>query len=384
MDIDSSLSFSQSLSEHFPSSKSRLSIYGQSLLDSDLQGQLLEGPTGECHEQKPSSAGLWKAAHNNRLDVGKKSVSSPSMGAMVPALLQESVSMGSIQVQQQQQQQGQHPITQSQLISTSAQQSKASEIAQDNSIASEPSTTTTTTSEDVVTTYREPSLKDLSAANSNNLQMEGTGAKEEEEIAHTMNQKTNYRSPQSRVEEAATGNANVEEDYSENSEEDHSFHQRQAVLPNQRRCNGGEECPVADTSTSSISGTQRHQEEEYPVWPERQIHSSDVYQIVDAIRRNTNSSFGVSCEALRVVLTSMEQLFNGHINPYLEAIAIHVTGKVKTPKELLGLTHDARRLQGIFAQLAECKNDSQQRSWMVYEDEEDIVQFLEELVEILV
>lgn len=114
------------------------------------------------------------------------------------------------------------------------------------------------------------------------------------------------------------------------------------------------------------------------------VESSDVYQIVDALRRNTNLSFDLSCEALRVVLTSLEQLYNGAINPYLEAVAVHVTGKVPTPKELLGITHDSKRLQYLFAQLADCKNDTEQRTWMLYEDEEDIIQFLEELVEILV
>lgn len=114
------------------------------------------------------------------------------------------------------------------------------------------------------------------------------------------------------------------------------------------------------------------------------VQSNDVYEIVDVLRRNTNLSFDMSCEAIRVVLTSFEQLFNGEINPYLEAVAVHLAGKLETPKELLGSSNDAKRLQLIFSQLAECKNDSQQRSWMLYEDEDDIVLFLEELVDILV
>lgn len=114
------------------------------------------------------------------------------------------------------------------------------------------------------------------------------------------------------------------------------------------------------------------------------VQSNDVYEIVDVLRRNTNLSFDMSCEAIRVMLTSFEQLFNGEINPYLEAVAVHLAGKLETPKELLGSSNDAKRLQLIFSQLAECKNDSQQRSWMLYEDEEDIVLFLEELVDILV
>lgn len=114
------------------------------------------------------------------------------------------------------------------------------------------------------------------------------------------------------------------------------------------------------------------------------VQPNDVYEIVDVLRRNTNLSFDMSCEAIRVMLTSFEQLFNGEINPYLEAVAVHLAGKLETPKELLGSSNDAKRLQLIFSQLAECKNDSQQRSWMLYEDEDDIVLFLEELVDILV
>ncbi|KAL5275941.1 NCKIPSD family protein [Megaselia abdita] len=113
------------------------------------------------------------------------------------------------------------------------------------------------------------------------------------------------------------------------------------------------------------------------------VQSNDVYEIVDVLRRSTNLSFDMSCEAIRVMLTSFEQLFNGEINPYLEAVAVHLAGKLETPKELLGSSNDAKRLQFIFSQLAECKNDSQQRSWMLYEDEEDIILFLEELVDIL-
>lgn len=114
------------------------------------------------------------------------------------------------------------------------------------------------------------------------------------------------------------------------------------------------------------------------------ITSKDVYQVIDSIRKNTNLSFDYSYEALRVVLINLKQLFPNNIHSYIDAITLHLNDKIETPKDLLGNTHDAKRLQYIFSQLTDCKNDTEQRSWMLYEDEEDIVQFLEELLDILV
>ena len=46
--------------------------------------------------------------------------------------------------------------------------------------------------------------------------------------------------------------------------------------------------------------------------------------------------------------------------------------------------HDAVRLQVIFSELKACKDDSQQRGWALHEDEAVIIEYLEELLSILV
>lgn len=46
--------------------------------------------------------------------------------------------------------------------------------------------------------------------------------------------------------------------------------------------------------------------------------------------------------------------------------------------------HDQQRLEVIFADLARRKDDAQQRSWALYEDEGVICCYLEELLHILV
>lgn len=45
---------------------------------------------------------------------------------------------------------------------------------------------------------------------------------------------------------------------------------------------------------------------------------------------------------------------------------------------------DRERLREIFFQLQECKDDSQQRGWAVHDDQHAIMEYLEELLQILV
>ncbi len=52
--------------------------------------------------------------------------------------------------------------------------------------------------------------------------------------------------------------------------------------------------------------------------------------------------------------------------------------------ELVESSQDAARLQVIFSEMAACKDDSQQRSWALHEDEAVITEYLQELISILV
>lgn len=114
------------------------------------------------------------------------------------------------------------------------------------------------------------------------------------------------------------------------------------------------------------------------------IEEQDVYQIVESIRKNTNLSHELSQLALRVFISEMEALLP-EISRYLDPIAVHLTmNSLTVPDNLLGETHDSQRLRNLFSELADAKNDSDQRSWMLYEDEGDITNYLTELIRILV
>jgi len=113
------------------------------------------------------------------------------------------------------------------------------------------------------------------------------------------------------------------------------------------------------------------------------VEEQDVYQIVESIRKSTNLSHELSQLALRVVISEMEALLP-ESGKFLEPVALHLTTPLAVPDNLLGQTHDAQRLRNLFSELADAKNDSEQRSWMLYEDETDITNYLTELIRILV
>lgn len=115
-----------------------------------------------------------------------------------------------------------------------------------------------------------------------------------------------------------------------------------------------------------------------------EIDAAEVYQIIDSIRQTTNLSHTLSCTALRVVLAELEAIYSGKILHLIEPIAAHLTVPLAAPDDFIEHTHDSQRLKIIFSQLADCTNDSQQRTWVLHEDEELITKFLTELIDILV
>lgn len=115
-----------------------------------------------------------------------------------------------------------------------------------------------------------------------------------------------------------------------------------------------------------------------------EIDAAEVYQIIDSIRQTTNLSHTLSCTALRVVLAELEAIYSGKILPFIEPIAAHLSVPLAAPDDFIEHTHDSQRLKIIFSQLADCTNDSQQRTWVLHEDEELITKFLTELIDILV
>nr|XP_033782299.1 NCK-interacting protein with SH3 domain isoform X1 [Geotrypetes seraphini] len=107
-------------------------------------------------------------------------------------------------------------------------------------------------------------------------------------------------------------------------------------------------------------------------------------ELIELVRKNTNLSYELSRVAIGVVI--------GHIQNSVPAIASVMEQILVSLIENKGLTsglpsgqicHDEQRLEVIFTDLTRHKDDAQQRSWALYEDENVISCYLEELLLIL-
>ncbi|EEB15455.1 conserved hypothetical protein [Pediculus humanus corporis] len=106
-----------------------------------------------------------------------------------------------------------------------------------------------------------------------------------------------------------------------------------------------------------------------------------VYQIVEQVRCHTELSHDLSKVAVNVVISELQKLMPN--SPIFDKILQLVQNPIVAPMPIIEDTHDAKRLKIIFSELTSCKDDAQQRSWMLHEDEAVIVEYVKELTSIL-
>ena len=115
-----------------------------------------------------------------------------------------------------------------------------------------------------------------------------------------------------------------------------------------------------------------------------EINPRTAYHLLDQVRRNTQLSYEMSKVAVSVVVAGLHEILPQTVSHYLEAILNQLEVPLSVSKMTIEETYDANRLKVIFKELTSCKEDSQQRSWMLYEDESIIVEYIKELTSILV
>nr|CAD7430085.1 unnamed protein product [Timema monikensis] len=108
-----------------------------------------------------------------------------------------------------------------------------------------------------------------------------------------------------------------------------------------------------------------------------------VYRLVEQVRDSTQLSHKLSRVALSVVASSLRDILPPLATPHLDTILSHLQGPLPVPESIIEETYDAQRLRVIFAEMNSCKEDSQQRSWMLHEDESTILDYIQELTSIL-
>lgn len=108
-----------------------------------------------------------------------------------------------------------------------------------------------------------------------------------------------------------------------------------------------------------------------------------AYQLVEQVRVQTQLSYDLSRVAVTTVVSGLCPLVEATCRPKLRSLLAAVQGPLSAPRAVLAETHDAYRLRIIFSELTSCKDDSQQRSWSLHEDEAIICDYLDELINIL-
>ncbi|XP_067400352.1 NCK-interacting protein with SH3 domain [Emydura macquarii macquarii] len=107
-------------------------------------------------------------------------------------------------------------------------------------------------------------------------------------------------------------------------------------------------------------------------------------ELIELVRRNTHLSYELSRVAVGVVIGHIQSSIPATTH-VMEQILISLVENKNLSSGLPSgqICHDEQRLEVIFADLARHKDDAQQRSWALYEDENVICCYLEELLRIL-
>lgn len=107
-------------------------------------------------------------------------------------------------------------------------------------------------------------------------------------------------------------------------------------------------------------------------------------ELMELVRRNTGLSHELCRVAIGVVVGHIQASVPAS-SPVMEQVLLSlVEGKdLSTALPSGQICHDQQRLEVIFADLAQRKDDAQQRSWALYEDEGVIRCYLDELLHIL-
>lgn len=102
------------------------------------------------------------------------------------------------------------------------------------------------------------------------------------------------------------------------------------------------------------------------------------------MRKHTSLNHDQSRVAVSVVLAKLHRLLGSATCPPVDTLLNLVSRPVPTPHSALESSLDARRLNAALLELTKCKDDQQQRSWALYEDQSIISEYLEEIASILV
>jgi hypothetical protein len=118
-----------------------------------------------------------------------------------------------------------------------------------------------------------------------------------------------------------------------------------------------------------------------------QFPSSDGADLIEVVRNRTQLSYAKSVQAVTGLLEVLRDKLPSSCTPTMEGLltAVHQSHANTSPSSARKVdgSADMARLQEIFFQLRDVREDSQQRGWAVHDDLGAIMEYLSELLQIL-
>ncbi|XP_041977373.1 NCK-interacting protein with SH3 domain [Aricia agestis] len=114
------------------------------------------------------------------------------------------------------------------------------------------------------------------------------------------------------------------------------------------------------------------------------IKPNAIYEIVQAVRRETQLSHDMSKVAVVTVLVSLREFLpGGAARSIIDALLREANSNITCPKNAIDAAPDALRMMTALNALSKAANDAQQRGWALHDDAHDIQTQLLELISVM-
>ncbi|VVC45571.1 Domain of unknown function DUF2013,SH3 domain [Cinara cedri] len=150
------------------------------------------------------------------------------------------------------------------------------------------------------------------------------------------------------------------------------------------------QCKMTDKSlqTETLEQKLNEHKNEWSIFLKpKEITVPDIYEVVQQVRNHTGLSYNLSQVAVSVVIQNLSKLVDepgkSGLNTIHNIIDTFPPTNATLPVECLENTKDGQSMLQLLGYLTEAKEDSQQRSWQIYDDHVQIENCLIELTSIL-
>ncbi|KAL0842193.1 hypothetical protein ABMA28_014356 [Loxostege sticticalis] len=140
---------------------------------------------------------------------------------------------------------------------------------------------------------------------------------------------------------------------------------------------------ISKMSSNQVSSDTDNQDDSQDS-SEGNIKPNAIYEIVQAVRKETQLSHEMSKVAVETVLISLREFLpGGAARSIIDALLREANSNITCPKNAIDAAPDALRMMTALNALSKAANDAQQRGWALHDDAHDIQTQLLELISVM-